>query len=405
MDIERIQQKAREVHIREWKKSNTTHAMALDIAVLAALDGYKQQTTGVLTDEQVEAGAKAALEMKTAIPWETTGSATRRAWRDSVRAAAPHVQYTAPPPETIMPLTDVQWDAPQKMYGKHGHVASEVDREPEYPMCAHVRYIPRNDGDGLVCDACGQEKPSAPAPARVESTATREPPQAARVFHLQFVSNGEEVDVDCSQDEQMTDVVQRALSLSDNTGRPASDWEIRNRVGVLLEQRRSVRDLGFKSGERVFLSLSVGFGGSSNTQTESTAPVQDAQVVREMYEAWRAYTGDTRSSMIAALAVARKHESERWQKAITDECVASDIGVRWDKFLHGVMERLTPQPPEDKRVQRIVVKSLANSRWEVYDSENPNDPHYWAETQGHAELLRDGMVARIAALDALGEGK
>src|ERR1700677_580577 len=222
-------------------------------------EARKQQTTGVLTDEQVEAGAKAGYEIVTpGHNYDKQSYDTQSHYRRLVRAAAPHVQYTAAAPARVESTAPVQ---------DHIYTARELSQR-----------------SNVIEEMC-------------------------RAFY------GVQ-DTDCGYDEQSS-----------------------------------------------------------------------------------AY-----QSMTAALAVARKHESERWQKAITEECESRfhrDFST--PSSLAAILRRLTPQPPEDKRVQRIVMRRHASSRWEVYDSENPTGLHYWAETQGYAELLRDGMVARIAALDALAE--
>ena len=222
-------------------------------------EARKQQTTGVLTDEQVEAGAKAGYEIVTpGHNYDKQSYDTQSHYRRLVRAAAPHVQYTAAAPARVESTAPVQ---------DHIYTARELSQR-----------------SNVIEEMC-------------------------RAFY------GVQ-DTDCGYDEQSS-----------------------------------------------------------------------------------AY-----QSMTAALAVARKHESERWQKAITEECESRfhrDFST--PSYLAAILRRLTPQPPEDKRVQRIVMRRHASSRWEVYDSENPTGLHYWAETQGYAELLRDGMVARIAALDALAE--
>ena len=81
-------------------------------------------------------------------------------------------------------------------------------------------------------------------------------------IELIFIINGEDFDVEAHLDEVLSAAVEKALHKSRNTGRPADEWEVRNAEGVLLEQARTIAELGLKNRERLFLSLRVGAGGS-----------------------------------------------------------------------------------------------------------------------------------------------
>lgn len=78
---------------------------------------------------------------------------------------------------------------------------------------------------------------------------------------LIFIINGEGFSVETNVNAPLTAPVERALSESGNTGRPLDEWEVRDSNGVLLEIRRTVKDLGLRNGARLFLSLRVGAGG------------------------------------------------------------------------------------------------------------------------------------------------
>lgn len=52
-----------------------------------------------------------------------------------------------------------------------------------------------------------------------------------------------------------------SLSESGNSGRPLSEWEVRDSAGALLDMTRTVKELGLTNGARLFLSLRVGAGG------------------------------------------------------------------------------------------------------------------------------------------------
>lgn len=80
---------------------------------------------------------------------------------------------------------------------------------------------------------------------------------------LIFIINGESFPVETNVNAPLSAAVERALSQSGNTGRPLSEWEVRDSSGVLLDTSRKVKDLGLKDGARLFLSLRVGAGGNS----------------------------------------------------------------------------------------------------------------------------------------------
>ena len=78
---------------------------------------------------------------------------------------------------------------------------------------------------------------------------------------LIFIINGENFSVETNINAPLTAAVQRALSESGNSGRPLSEWEVRDSAGALLDMTRTVEELGLKNGARLFLSLRVGAGG------------------------------------------------------------------------------------------------------------------------------------------------
>jgi hypothetical protein len=80
---------------------------------------------------------------------------------------------------------------------------------------------------------------------------------------LIFVIQGEDVPMPAEAGDTFSSLRARALAVSRNTGRPESDWEIRNEHGRLLSEQRSVADSEVADGELVFLSLRVGAGGST----------------------------------------------------------------------------------------------------------------------------------------------
>jgi hypothetical protein len=81
---------------------------------------------------------------------------------------------------------------------------------------------------------------------------------------LIFIINGADFPVQTNVNAPLKQAVARALADSHNTGRPPSEWQVRDAAGVLLEVERKIADYNFQDGTRLFLSLGVGAGGSRN---------------------------------------------------------------------------------------------------------------------------------------------
>jgi hypothetical protein len=82
-----------------------------------------------------------------------------------------------------------------------------------------------------------------------------------RRISLVFIINGQPLPIETNANAPLRSAVQRALSESGNTGRPADEWEVRDANGILLETSRKVSDLDLSDGTRLFVSLRVGAGG------------------------------------------------------------------------------------------------------------------------------------------------
>ena len=86
-------------------------------------------------------------------------------------------------------------------------------------------------------------------------------PAQENKIQLIFIINGANFPLEVNVNEILGSAVARALEESGNTGRPPSEWQVRDGNGVLLETQRHIKDFGFVSGTRLFLSLAVGAGG------------------------------------------------------------------------------------------------------------------------------------------------
>jgi hypothetical protein len=80
-------------------------------------------------------------------------------------------------------------------------------------------------------------------------------------FTLVFIINGEDYPTRVDPRLPLSLAVQRVLTDSGNTARPAEEWEVRDASGVLLETNRTPHDLRLHNGARLFVSLKVGAGG------------------------------------------------------------------------------------------------------------------------------------------------
>ncbi len=98
-------------------------------------------------------------------------------------------------------------------------------------------------------------------------------------MRLMFIVNGEDIAVRVNRRLRLSEIMQKALKASYNTGRPLPDWQCHSASGVRLDPSRKISDLvraGLLTGEelpaqRVFLGLSVGAGGSIRQHTALTA--------------------------------------------------------------------------------------------------------------------------------------
>jgi len=82
-----------------------------------------------------------------------------------------------------------------------------------------------------------------------------------------FIVNGEDYEEHADPNEYLSDVRDRALKKSHNTGRPFREWQIRDARGYMLPPDIKIRSLRFdksdQSCDRLFLSLKIGYGASS----------------------------------------------------------------------------------------------------------------------------------------------
>ncbi len=86
-------------------------------------------------------------------------------------------------------------------------------------------------------------------------------PHGSNQILIVFIINGTNFSLETNVNAPLKEAVARALSESGNSGRPPSEWQVRDTTGVLLELNRKIEDFHFANGTRLFLTLAVGAGG------------------------------------------------------------------------------------------------------------------------------------------------
>ena len=81
-------------------------------------------------------------------------------------------------------------------------------------------------------------------------------------IEIVIVVNGQPVREKAGADEQVDEVVARALKESGNSGQPLDNWELRDESGQVIDFGRKFRELGIKEGAKLFLNLKAGVGGT-----------------------------------------------------------------------------------------------------------------------------------------------
>lgn len=78
---------------------------------------------------------------------------------------------------------------------------------------------------------------------------------------LIFIVNGEPVEVNSNVNAPLKSAVEKALSESENTGRPLSDWQVKYK-GAILDINAKIEDLHLPDRAELMLSLKTGEGGN-----------------------------------------------------------------------------------------------------------------------------------------------
>jgi hypothetical protein len=78
---------------------------------------------------------------------------------------------------------------------------------------------------------------------------------------LSVVVNGQPVEVEVNFNAPLRTLIPKALELTDNTGRPPTDWELRDINGNLLDLDKKIEDHNFPPNVKLFLNLKSGTAG------------------------------------------------------------------------------------------------------------------------------------------------
>ena len=83
------------------------------------------------------------------------------------------------------------------------------------------------------------------------------------VVKITMVVNGQPVTIEATQQEQLSDVRQRALTETQNLAQPPENWEIKDEAGTVLDPDKRVGHYHFGKEVTLFLSLKAGAAGGA----------------------------------------------------------------------------------------------------------------------------------------------
>lgn len=87
--------------------------------------------------------------------------------------------------------------------------------------------------------------------------------QHGNVVKITMVVNGQPVTIEATQQEQLSDVRQRALTETQNLAQPPENWEIKDEAGTVLDPDKRVGHYHFGNEVTLFLSLKAGAAGGA----------------------------------------------------------------------------------------------------------------------------------------------
>jgi len=84
---------------------------------------------------------------------------------------------------------------------------------------------------------------------------------ATAKLQLAVIVNGQPTVVEANSNAPLHSIIGRALQQTGNSGQPAENWELRDAVGVLLDETKKIADFHFPADVKLFLNLKAGVGG------------------------------------------------------------------------------------------------------------------------------------------------
>lgn len=84
---------------------------------------------------------------------------------------------------------------------------------------------------------------------------------SSKEIEVKVVVNGRPVTVKVNIESPVEKLIHEALEKSGNSGQPASNWELRDASGQILDPSRKIESYHLHNGATLFLSLKAGIGG------------------------------------------------------------------------------------------------------------------------------------------------
>lgn len=78
---------------------------------------------------------------------------------------------------------------------------------------------------------------------------------------ITIVVNGTAVEVKANDNAPLHTIVNKALADTQNSGQPATNWDLKTASGQILDQSKKIGEFNFPENVVLYLSLKAGAGG------------------------------------------------------------------------------------------------------------------------------------------------
>ena len=119
----------------------------------------------------------------------------------------------------------------------------------------------------LILDVVGQGETPIPrgseislSGAGIERIYSREPVRPSKLA-VTFVINGVGTPIEGRPGTKLLDLLEKALQKSENTGQPATAWQVTDEPGNLLDEQKTLAELGISDGAVLLANLRTGAAG------------------------------------------------------------------------------------------------------------------------------------------------